>query len=93
MQGYKNKTEGSRIEMKETSIIWNYANTDLEFGQMQGKELCSYLRNVFEHLPIEIIETKTYIQVVLREMKKVSSKAIHIIIILVLVGRINSLKL
>lgn len=37
---------------------------------MQARELISYLRNVFEHLPIEIIESKTYIQVVLREMKK-----------------------
>lgn len=70
MQGYKSKTEGSQIEMKETSIIWNYKNCDLEFGQMQANELISYLKNVFEHLPIEIIETKTYVQVVLKEMKK-----------------------
>lgn len=61
MLGYKSKTEGSQIEMKETSIIWNYKNCDLEFGQMQARELISYLKNLFEHLPIEIIETKTYV--------------------------------
>lgn len=32
MNGYVNKTEGSYIEQKESSIIWNYKNTDLEFG-------------------------------------------------------------
>ena len=66
--------------MKETSIIWNYKNTDLEFGQMQARELISYLRNVFEHLPIDVIETKTYVQVVLREMKKVSSSKLFMTI-------------
>jgi trehalose 6-phosphate synthase/phosphatase len=70
MNGYVNKTEGSYIEVKESSIIWNYKNTDLEFGQMQAKELNQYISNVFEHLPIDVIETKTYVQVVQREMKK-----------------------
>ena len=32
MLAYKNKTEGSFIEEKESSIIWNYKNTDFEFG-------------------------------------------------------------
>lgn len=39
MIAYKEKTDGSYIEEKESSIIWNYKNTDLEFGQMQAKEL------------------------------------------------------
>lgn len=32
MCAYKNKTEGSFIEEKESSIIWNYRDTDFEFG-------------------------------------------------------------
>ena len=70
MQGYKNKTEGSFIEQKESSIIWNYKNTDLEFGQMQAKELHVRLAILFENLPIDIIQTKTSVQVVPKELKK-----------------------
>jgi len=39
MDAYKNKTEGSFIEEKESSITWDYRDTDFEFGQMQAKEL------------------------------------------------------
>lgn len=70
MIAYKEKTDGSYIEEKESSIIWNYKNTDLEFGQMQAKELCQQINNVFSNLSIEIIETKTSVQVVPRELKK-----------------------
>lgn len=47
MMAYKNKTEGSFIEEKESSIIWNYKNTDFEFGQMQAKELRQQIHDVF----------------------------------------------
>lgn len=39
MQQYVNKTEGSFIEEKQSSIIWNYKNTDIDFGTLQAKEL------------------------------------------------------
>lgn len=32
MIAYQNKTEGSFIEEKESSIIWNFRDTDFEFG-------------------------------------------------------------
>jgi len=70
MQGYKDKTEGSYIEQKESSIIWNYQSTDLEFGRMQAKELHTRLSILFENLPIDIIESKTSVQVVPKELKK-----------------------
>lgn len=70
MQGYKDKTEGSFIEQKESSIIWNYKNTDLEFGQMQAKELRTRLSILFENLPVDIVETNTSVQVVPKELKK-----------------------
>ena len=34
MNGYKNKTGGSYIEEKESTISWNYKNTDMEFGRL-----------------------------------------------------------
>jgi len=39
MNGYKNKTGGSYIEEKESSISWNYKNTDMELGKLMAKEL------------------------------------------------------
>ena len=47
MVAYENKTEGSFIEEKESSIIWNYKNTDFEFGQMQAKELRQQIKDIF----------------------------------------------
>ena len=37
---------------------------------MQAKELISQLANLFEHLPIEIVEMGTSVQVISRELKK-----------------------
>lgn len=34
MKRYVDKTEGSYIEEKESTIIWNYKNTEIEFGHM-----------------------------------------------------------
>lgn len=73
MYAYKNKTEGSFIEEKESSIIWNYRDTDFEFGQMQAKELRQQINDVFQNFPIEILETKHTVQVVPLELKKVSA--------------------
>mmetsp|Transcript_20891 Transcript_20891/g.32297 ORF Transcript_20891/g.32297 Transcript_20891/m.32297 type:complete len:86 (+) Transcript_20891:3542-3799(+) len=70
MEQYQEKTEGSFIEVKESCIIWNFSNTELEYGQMQAHELKQHIGNCFEHLPIEIIETRNSIQIVPRELKK-----------------------
>ena len=32
MKQYKDKTDGSFIQQKQTSIIWNCSNADFEFG-------------------------------------------------------------
>ena len=69
MKMYKDKTDGSYIEEKESTIIWNHNNAEYEFGKLQAKELKTYLKNVFEHLPIETYETKNTVQVVPQELK------------------------
>ena len=57
MEQYNNKTDGSYIDEKESNIIWNYEHSDWMFGKLQAKELSVYLKNVFEHLPIQILES------------------------------------
>jgi len=34
MNAYKNKTDGSYIVEKESTVTWNYKNTDFEFGKI-----------------------------------------------------------
>ena len=52
MELYKEKTDGSYIEEKESNIIWNFRETYYQFGKLQAKELSSYIKNVFKNLPI-----------------------------------------
>ena len=70
MQQYTEKTDGSYIEPKESSIIWNFKNTEVEYGRMQATEIDERLSSIFSNFPIEIIRTKTSVQVVPKELKK-----------------------
>jgi len=73
MQSYTEKTDGAFIEEKEAMIVWNYKDTDPEFGNWQAKELTSHLEHVFCNLPIEIIHGKKSLEVVPSQLKKVLS--------------------
>lgn len=52
-------------------IVWNYKDTDPEFGNWQAKELTSHLEHVFCNLPIEIVHGKKSLEVVPDQLKKV----------------------
>ena len=71
MQSYTEKTDGAFIEEKETMIVWNYKDTDPEFGNWQAKELTSHLEHVFCNLPIEIVHGKKCLEVIPNSLKKV----------------------
>ena len=58
MQQYKTKTDGSYIDEKESNIMWNYEHCDFMYAKLQARELVTYLKNVFENLPIFIIESQ-----------------------------------
>ena len=49
VQGYTDFTEGTFIEAKESMIIWNYKDTDPEFGRQAAKELATHLENCFSY--------------------------------------------
>jgi trehalose 6-phosphate synthase/phosphatase len=46
MDVYKETTDGSFIETKESALVWHYQNTDHDFGSCQAKELASHLERV-----------------------------------------------
>ena len=71
MKTYTEK-EGPFIEEKESMIVWNYSDTDPEFGNWQAKELASHLEHVFCNLPIEVNHNKKSVEVAPIQLKKVS---------------------
>lgn len=55
MRAYSEKTDGARIEEKESMIIWNYKDTDAGLGNIIAKELTNQLYHLFSNLQIEVI--------------------------------------
>lgn len=70
MQTYTEKTDGPFIEQKESMIVWNYRDTDAEFGNWQAKELTNHLEHVFCNLSIEVVHNKKQLEVVPILLKK-----------------------
>ena len=50
MKNYTAKTEGSYIEDRESMIIWNFKDSDPEFGNWQAKELTTHIEALFSDL-------------------------------------------
>ncbi|KAL6846646.1 hypothetical protein ACP4OV_024094 [Aristida adscensionis] len=64
MNVYKETTDGSVIEQKESALVWHYQNTDHDFGSCQAKELAGHLERVLANEPVvvkrghQIVEVK-----------------------------------
>jgi len=43
---YTERTDGSYIEDKESSIVWHYEQADPEYGKMQASEMVKYMEKV-----------------------------------------------
>lgn len=61
---YTERTEGSFVEHKKSSITWHYRLADEEYGQFQAKECQNHLENsVVSKMPIEILVGKKNLEV------------------------------
>uniref|UniRef100_A0A0E0ERP4 Trehalose 6-phosphate phosphatase n=1 Tax=Oryza meridionalis TaxID=40149 RepID=A0A0E0ERP4_9ORYZ len=64
MEVYKETTDGSSIETKESGLVWHYQDADHDFGSCQAKELVSHLERVLANEPVvvkrghQIVEVK-----------------------------------
>ena len=67
------KTDGSFIEDRESMIIWNFKDSDPEFGTWQSKELRNHIETFFSEQQIQVISCKKSIQVVNSKLQKVSA--------------------
>ena len=49
MQNYANRTDGACLDIKESSIGWNYENVGNDISKLQIKELINHLTLILEH--------------------------------------------
>ncbi|CAJ0759091.1 4073_t:CDS:10 [Entrophospora sp. SA101] len=61
---YKERTQGSFVEHKNSSITWHYRQADPEYGAFQAKECQNHLESaIIPKLPIEILSGKKNLEV------------------------------
>ncbi|KAI8391219.1 glycosyltransferase family 20-domain-containing protein [Radiomyces spectabilis] len=61
---YTERTQGSFVEHKKSSITWHYRMADAEYGAFQAKECQSHLENaIVSRLPVEILVGKKNLEV------------------------------
>ncbi|KAG2213703.1 hypothetical protein INT45_013634, partial [Circinella minor] len=61
---YTERTQGSFIEYKKSSITWHYRLADVEYGKFQAKECQNHLENnIVSKLPVEILVGKKNLEV------------------------------
>ncbi|GAB2273125.1 Sesquithujene synthase A [Dionaea muscipula] len=63
MQLYKETTDGSSIEVKESALVWNYQYADRDFGSCQAKELLDHLESVLANEPVSVKSGEYIIEV------------------------------
>ncbi|TMW60904.1 hypothetical protein Poli38472_000946 [Pythium oligandrum] len=70
MQYFTERTPGSFIETKESSLTWHYGETDQIFGPMQARDMQVNLEDVLCSLPLEIIQGTNRVEVRLQGITK-----------------------
>ncbi|KAN0059810.1 hypothetical protein ACQY0O_008384 [Thecaphora frezii] len=62
---YTERTGGSFIEQKKSSVTWHYRGADPDFGSFQAKECQAHLENLTSHnkLPVEVLVGKKNLEV------------------------------
>ena len=60
---YTETTDGSTIEMKDTSMVWCYEDADPDFGSCQAKELLDHLESVLANEPVTVKRGQSSVEV------------------------------
>ncbi|KAL1510997.1 hypothetical protein AB1Y20_005822 [Prymnesium parvum] len=60
---YTQRTNGSFMQKKGSSIVWNHQQADPEFGTMQARELRYHLQGVLTAFPVVVLVGKGYVEV------------------------------
>ncbi|KAG6971869.1 hypothetical protein JG688_00004261 [Phytophthora aleatoria] len=70
MQYFTERTPGSRIDSKESSLTWHYGETDPIFGPMQARDMQVNLEDVLCNLPLEVVQGTNRVEVRLQGVTK-----------------------
>ncbi|CAN0197313.1 unnamed protein product, partial [Phaeothamnion confervicola] len=63
MQYFTERTPGTYIEKKESSLSWHYRDADPHFGLWQAKDMQIHMEDVLTNLPLEILQGNRMVEV------------------------------
>ena len=67
---YLDRCEGSCLEVKESSIVWQYTDCDQELGKQFASAMMSELENIIRQYNLKIVNGKGYIEMIARKVNK-----------------------
>ena len=67
---YLERCEGSCLDVKESSIVWQYTDCDQELGKQFASALSSELENIILKYNLKILNGKGYIEIIARGVDK-----------------------
>ena len=70
MNVYATRTHGAFVQTKGSSMLWNFVESDPEFGYMQGRELQTTLQHVLHNFPVVVRTGNGYVEACLKEVNK-----------------------
>jgi trehalose 6-phosphate synthase/phosphatase len=70
MNPYIERCEGSFIEIKESSIVWQYSDCDQELGKSFASVITNELECSVKKLNLKIVNGKGYVEVIARGVNK-----------------------
>jgi trehalose 6-phosphate synthase/phosphatase len=63
LEEFTDRTPGSRVEEKSSTIAWHYRMADEEFGPMQARELAVHLIDLLTNTPVEVIQGDMVVEI------------------------------
>lgn len=57
---FTDRTPGSHFETRETSLVWNYKYTDIEFGRLQARDM---LQHPISNASVEVVQGSRSVEV------------------------------
>jgi len=77
MEMYSANIDGTKIEVRKSTIIWNYKKSHEEHGEMFAKTLADQIEhllgtagNKYNNAPVEIVCGNGYVEVKPKKLKK-----------------------
>ena len=67
---YLERCEGSCLDAKESSIVWQYTDCDQELGKQFASAMTSELENIIKRYNLKIVNGKGYLEIIAKGVNK-----------------------